>query len=88
MMSCILYKNQRCDFMRIFIPLTKEEEKLARDYAKSKGITLEEAFKNALFTKIKSEYDIAAAEEAPRESKKDTKPYSMEEVVKGIGDNI
>lgn len=74
--------------MRVFIPLSKEEEKLAGDYAKSNGMTLEEAFKNALFTKIKDKYDIAAAEEAPKESKEDTKTYSMEEVVKGIGDNI
>ena len=46
------------------IRLTEEEKSLAESYAKIHSISLEEAFKQALFERIEDEYDIAIAEEA------------------------
>lgn len=50
--------------MSLFIKLTTEEQYLAESYAKAHSVSLEEAFKQALFEKIENEYDIAIAEKA------------------------
>lgn len=42
--------------MAFFIRLSEEERKLAESYAKSHAISLEEAFKQALFERIEDEY--------------------------------
>ncbi len=49
--------------MAFFIRLS-EERKLAESYAKSHAISLEEAFKQALFERIEDEYDLVIAKEA------------------------
>lgn len=59
--------------MNIKINLTKKEEELAKKYAKTHNITLEKAFKEALFTLIEDEYDIKIAEEAYNEYVKNNK---------------
>lgn len=53
--------------MRISIRLTTEEKKLAESYAILRGMSLEEAFKKALFERIEDEYDIVVAREAYKE---------------------
>ena len=50
--------------MAFSIKLTNEEEKLAKSYAKRHSLSLDEAFKQALFEKIEDEYDIAMADKA------------------------
>ena len=50
--------------MTFSIKLTNEEEKLAKSYAKRHSLSLDEAFKQALFEKIEDEYDIAMADKA------------------------
>ena len=59
--------------MSFSIRLTDTEKALAESYAKLHGISLGEAFKQALFEKIEDEYDIALAEEAYAEYLKDGK---------------
>lgn len=44
--------------------LTKEERKLAVSYAHLHGISVGEAFKQALFDRIEDEYDLSMAQEA------------------------
>ena len=46
------------------IKLTDEEEKLVKSYAKKHSLSLDEAFKQALFEKIEDEYDAAVADKA------------------------
>ena len=46
------------------IKLTNEEEKLAKSYAKRHSLSLDEAFKQALFEKIEDEYETAVADKA------------------------
>ena len=53
--------------MAFSIKLTDEEEKLAKSYAKRHSLSLDEAFKQALFEKIEDEYDIAMADKAYKE---------------------
>ena len=50
--------------MAFFIRLSEDEKKLAESYAKSHAISLEEAFKQALFERIEDEYDLVIAKEA------------------------
>ena len=49
--------------MAFFIRLSEKERKLAESYAKSHAISLEEAFKQALFERIEDEYDLVVAKE-------------------------
>lgn len=65
--------------MKINIQLTQEEMILAKNYAKNHSITLEDAFKNALFEKIEDEYDAILAEKAYEDylnDEKNSKPIS------------
>lgn len=50
--------------MAFSISLTEKEKSIASSYAKRHSLTLEEAFKQALFEKIEEEYDIAVFDEA------------------------
>ena len=50
--------------MTLSIKLTKEERQLAESYAKIHAVSVEEAFKKALFEKIEDEYDIAVANQS------------------------
>lgn len=45
-------------FMEVFIQLTDAELNLAKNYAATHSISLEDAFKQALFDKIKDEYYV------------------------------
>lgn len=53
--------------MAFSIRLSSEEKLLADAYAKLHSISLEEAFKRALFEKIEDEYDVSIADAAYQE---------------------
>jgi len=71
--------------MQIIIELTREERKVAEDYARRNSMSLSNAFKRALFEQIEDEYDALIADEAYQEYLKDPKTYSFEEAMKYIG---
>ena len=71
--------------MAFSIRLTDDEEKLARSYAALLGISMGEAFKQALFEKIEDEYDIAVADAAYKRYLENPKTYSLDEVMKMFG---
>ena len=50
--------------MEVSIRLTKAEKKQALEYASTHCISLEEAFKKALFEQIEEEYDTSLANDA------------------------
>lgn len=65
--------------MSFSIRLTSEERSLAESYAKIHGISLSDAFRNALFEKIEDEFDLTIAREALQEyenSGKESRPIS------------
>ena len=47
--------------MCLSIRLLAEEKRIAESYAKKRSMSLEEAFKQALFERIEDEYDVAVA---------------------------
>lgn len=53
--------------MNFLIRLTAEEKNMAEDYAKIHDISLEYAFKQALFERIEDEYDVTVADAAYNE---------------------
>lgn len=55
------------DFMILSIILTEQEKNIAESYAKLHNLSLEEAFKQALFEKIEDDYYISVYEEAYKE---------------------
>lgn len=71
--------------MVVSIRMTDEEKRLADAYARLNGVSLSEAIKRAYFEKIEDEYDIALAEAAEKEFKKNPKTYSLKEVMKELG---
>ncbi len=79
-----MYYTRR-HFMVVSIRMTDEEKRLADAYAKLNGVSLSEAIKRAYFEKIEDEYDIALAEAAEKEFKKNPKTYSLKEVMKELG---
>ena len=70
--------------MVISIRMTDEEKKLADAYARLNGVTLSEAIKSAYFEKIEEEYDIALADAALKEYKKNPKTYTLDELMKEL----
>ncbi|MDK7121818.1 DUF6290 family protein [Pauljensenia sp. UMB6358] len=50
--------------MAFSIRLSEKERKLATSYSHLHGISLGEAFKQALFERIEDEYDVQIAQEA------------------------
>ena len=71
--------------MVVSIRMTEEEKQLADAYAKLNGVSLSEAIKRAYFEKIEEEYDIALADAAMREYKKNPKTYTLDELMKELG---
>ena len=57
-----------------------EESVLFKSYANLHGISLSEAFKQALIEKIEDEFDIADMETAVKKFEKNPKTYSLEEL--------
>ncbi len=57
--------------MAFSIRLSEKERKLATSYSRLHGITLGEAFKQALFERIEDEYDVQIAQEALNDWKRD-----------------
>ncbi len=66
--------------MKITIHLTPTELRLAKEYASRHSLTIEDAFKSALFEQIEDEYDNIIADEAYAAYLSDSKTYTHEEV--------
>ncbi|MGI6608226.1 MAG: type II toxin-antitoxin system RelB family antitoxin [Erysipelotrichaceae bacterium] len=69
--------------MAISIRVTKEEEKLFKDYAKFHGITVSELVRTAVIEKIENEIDIKDFDESLQLYQKNKELYSLNEIVKG-----
>lgn len=72
--------------MSISIRMTKEQEQLAKSYAKLKGMTLSEAIKKVYFEAIEDEFDVAIADNRSQAiDNGEEKTISWEEVQKSNG---
>ena len=71
--------------MVVSINMTKEEKRLATDYAKRQGLSLSKAMKTAFFDRIEEEYDVVLIDTALAENKKNPKTYNLEEIERELG---
>ncbi len=69
--------------MAISLRVTKEEEKLFRDYAKFHGITVSELIRTAVIEKIENEIDIKDFDECLQLYNENKKLYGLSDIVKG-----
>ena len=69
------------------IRMSDEEYKALEKYAKVKSISMNQAMKQAFFEKLEDEFDIELFDEAYAEYLKDSKTYSIDEVIKELGIN-
>jgi len=70
--------------MTVSIRMTDEEKSLAQSFAKLHGMSLSKAIKEVFFNAIEEEYDIAVADKALEEHRKDNKTISLEELEKDL----
>lgn len=72
--------------MAFSIRLTEQEKNLATSYAQLQGVSVGEAFKQALFERIEDEYDLTVAREALAEYEREgSKSRPIEELWKECG---
>ena len=69
------------------IRMSDEEYKALEKYAKVKSISMNQAMKQAFFEKLEDEFDIELFDEAYAEYLKDSKTYSIDEVITELGIN-
>ena len=71
--------------MQLVIKLTEQEKEIAESYAYMHSLSIEEAFKQALFEKIEDEYDLKVYEEVYREYQENPITYSFDELMSELG---
>ncbi|HQB32970.1 MAG TPA: DUF6290 family protein [Erysipelotrichaceae bacterium] len=69
--------------MAISLRVSKEKEKLFRDYAKFHGITVSELIRTAVIEKIENEIDLKDFDESLQLYQENKKLYSLNEIIKG-----
>ena len=62
------------------IKVTKAEEKVIRRYCRLHGISISEAFKEALFERIEDEFDVKEFDSALEEYEKNPITHSLEKL--------
>lgn len=68
--------------MSISVRLNEEDEKLIREYANLKNMSLSDLLRNSVMEKIEDEIDLKSFDKAMKDMKK---TYSFEEVKKELG---
>ena len=63
------------------IRMSDEEYKALERYAKAKSISMNQAMKQAFFEKLEEEFDIVLFDKAYADYLKDSKTYSIQEVI-------
>ncbi len=70
--------------MSVSVRLSEKENALFKDYAAILGLSVSEMIRRSVLERIEDEYDIALAEDAYSEYKKNPKTYTHEEAWKEI----
>ncbi|MCL2712512.1 MAG: DUF6290 family protein [Methanomassiliicoccaceae archaeon] len=72
--------------MKISVHVTDDQKKVIRNYASSRGLSVSEAMRAAIFEIIEDEYDLALAKKALAEWERGgKKTYTHEEVGRELG---
>lgn len=71
--------------MTISLRLSDEDTKLIKDYAKINNMSVSDLIRKAVIEKIEDEIDLDAYNKAIKESKKNPKTYTLDEIEKELG---
>lgn len=71
--------------MVISVRVSAEDKELFERYAKKHGLSLSEFVRQTVMERIEDEYDLAVAEKAMEELRKDPVTYTMDEVKEALG---
>ena len=71
--------------MEISVRVSAEDKALFQKYAKMHGLSLSEFVRQTVMERIEDEYDLAVAEKAMEEFRKDPVTYTMDEVEETLG---
>lgn len=71
----------------ITLRISNDENKLIRDYAKTKNITISELMRESVLEKIESEIDLELYNQAIKEHKADPQDISFEKMMSELGFN-
>ena len=71
--------------MEISVRVSAEDHALFQKYAKMHGLSLSEFVRQTVMERIEDEYDLAVAEKAMEEFRKDPVTYTMDEVKEALG---
>lgn len=71
--------------MEISVRVSAEDKALFQKYAKMHGLSLSEFVRQTVLERIEDEYDLAVAEKAMEEFRKDPVTYTMDEVEEALG---
>lgn len=63
----------------------EQDERLVREYAKHRNISVSEAIRESIIEKIENEYDLECYEKVMQEYSQDETTYSLNEVEKELG---
>lgn len=74
--------------MAISMRVTEKENELIKTFAKNNGVSTSEFIKNIVMAHIENEYDLKAYEKAMEEYKKNSKTYSLKEVIESYGKKV
>ena len=66
--------------MNVLITLNDEEKRLGEAYAKSLGLSLEDAIKEVFFERVEDDLDCLFAEKAIKEFEANPVTYSFEDI--------
>jgi len=70
----------------ISLRIDSQEEKLIKEYAKSKNITVSALFRNSVLEKIEDDIDLGLYQQAMKEHKENSQSISFEDMLKELTD--
>lgn len=70
----------------ISLRIDSQEEKLIKEYAKSKNITVSALFRNSVLEKIEDDIDLGLYHQAMKEHKDNSQSISFEDMLKELTD--
>lgn len=70
----------------ISLRIDSQEEKLIKEYAKSKNITVSALFRNSVLEKIEDDIDLSLYHQAMKEHKENSQSISFEDMLKELTD--
>ena len=74
--------------MSISMRVSEKERKLIKDFAEFYGMNTSEYIRKVVLERIEDEFDLKAYDEAEAEFLKNSKTYTLREIIDGYGEKV